>query len=270
MKKFFLVAMMIFLTFSICSAEHPKAQEYRTILMSGSFYVEYDNKNVKRIVAQENGRRMSRTDLGGSYRAIVSILNPIGNFFAGEREKYPEFMYENGKFYKFLEKDIVLTVSENQLDDENLNPAEGWNMIYQSLSLPNELAVFNWRDKFHKVPAAMNEPLFVGSTRKVIGGREYDCDRYESKILNAAGDSSATVIFELCYMNDELLLAQSSLETNGKQYEINRLNIKKFLPAVPSGSFKLNGNEKIHMAGFGDMNDLLEILAFIGRLNEVR
>ncbi len=269
--KIFLVLMIEIIFFANAaqvSAEQPKAQEYRKILSSGNFYVEYDDKNIKRTVAQENGRRMARTNLGGNYRMLVSILNPLGAAFSDE--KYPEFMCAGGKFYKFLEKDFALMIREEQLDDENLNPAEGWATIYQSLSLPNELAIFNWHDKFHKPPAALSEPVFIESAKKIIGGKEYDCDRYESKIMDAAGGTGSTIIFELCYTNGELALAKSELSINGKEYEINRLVVKKFLPNIPSGDFKLTGKEKIYSAGVGDMNDLLENPPFIGRLNEIR
>ena len=211
---------------------------------------------------------MVRTNLSGSYRAIVSILNPLGAAFSNE--EYPEFMYESGNFYKFIERDFALMIREEQLDDENLNPVEGWSTIYQSLSLPNELAIFNWHDTFHKVPDAMGEPVFVESPRKNIKGKEYDCDRYESKIKNMAGDQNATIIFDMCYLNGELVLAQSALVANNKEYEINRLVIKKILPNIPNGDFRLSGKEKVYSAGVGDMNDLLENPPFIGRLSEVK
>lgn len=185
MKKFLLLTLILATITLPASAEQPAAEKYRQMFNSGNFYVEYDDKNVKRIVAEENGRRMVRSDLGGSYRAMISILNPLGAAFAND--KYPEFMYENGRFYKFLEKDFALMAREDQLDDENLNPLEGWSIIYQSLSLPNELSIFNWHDKFHKVPDALSEPTFKESLKKKVGGNEYDCDRYESKIKNAAG-----------------------------------------------------------------------------------
>ncbi len=265
----FLLALVILLSCVTVSAEQPKAQVYRQILSSGNFYVEYDDNNVKRIIAQDGERRMARTNLGGTYRALVSVLNPLGNFLANENEKFPEFMYANGKYYKFLEKDFALMLQTNQLSDENLNPSEGWGTIYESLSLPNELAVFNWHDRFHKVPDVLSEPTFVTSMKKSVGGREYDCDRYESKITNAAGENSATIVFDLCYANGELALAQSALLSNGREYEINRLVVKKILPSVPSGGFKLSGKEKIHAAGTGDMNDLLENPPFVGRLSDV-
>ena len=269
MKKFLLAAIILLAT-STAQAEQPKAADYRQILSSGNFYVEYDDNNVKRIVAQENNRRMARTNLGGTYRALVSVLNPLGNYLANENEKFPEFMYANGKYYKFLEKDFALMLRAEQLADENLNPAEGWGTIYESLSLPNELAVFNWHDKFHKVPDALSEPVFVASMKKSVGGTEYDCDRYEAKITNADGTPSATIVFDLCYADGELTLAQSALLANGREYEINSLLVKKILPSVPSGGFKLNGKEKIHAAGTGDMNDLLENPPFVGRLSEVQ
>lgn len=268
MKKF-LLTLIILLTTSTVHAEQPQAQVYRQILSSGSFYVEYDDNNVKRIVAQENNRRMARTNLGGTYRAIVSVLNPLGNFLASENEKFPEFMYANGKYFKFLEKDFALMLRNEQLADENLNPAEGWGTIYESLSLPNELAVFNWHDKFHKVPDALSEPVFVASMKKSVGGTEYDCDRYEAKIKNADGTPAATVVFDMCYAGGNLALAQSALLSNGREYEINRLVVKKILPSVPNGGFKLNGKEKVHAAGTGDMNDLLENPPFVGRLSDV-
>ena len=270
MKKFLatVIGLIFFTTAAQVSAEQPKAQIYREILTSGKFYVEYDDKDVKRIVAQEGGRRMARTNLGGTYRAMVSILNPLGAAFANE--KFPEYMSAGGKFYKFLEKDFALMIREEQLDDENLNPDEGWGTIYQSLSLPNELAIFNWNDEFHKVSAAMSKPVFTDSIKKIVDGKQYDCDRYESKIMNAAGNQSATIIFYLCYVNGELALAQSALSTNGKEYAINSLVVKRILPDIPSGDFKLSGKEKVYAAGFGDMNDLLENPPFIGRLNEIR
>ncbi|MBR2518849.1 MAG: hypothetical protein IKE46_03560 [Selenomonadaceae bacterium] len=266
----FLLAVIVLLASATAQAEQPKAQEYRRILSSESFYVEYDDNNVKRIIAQDGSRRMARTNLGGTYRALVSVLNPLGNYLANENEKFPEFMYANGKYYKFIENDFALMLRADQLGDENLNPSEGWGTIYESLSLPNELAVLNWHDRFHKVPDALSEPVFVASMKKSVGGREYDCDRYEAKITNAAGKNSATIVFDLCYANGELALAQSALLANGREYEINRLIVKKILPNIPSGGFKLNGKEKVHAAGTGDMNDLLENPPFIGRLSEVQ
>ena len=138
MNKFFATVLAaIFFVGAQVSAAQPKAQEYREILSSKNFYVEYDDKHVKRIVAQEHGWRMARTNLGGAYRAIVSILNPLGAAFSNDN--YPEFMCAGKKFYKFIDNDFALMVREDQLNDENLNPAEGWATIYQSLSLPDEL-----------------------------------------------------------------------------------------------------------------------------------
>lgn len=276
MKKIFLtiaavisITAVIFLSTATAYAEQPQAEIYRRILASETFYVEYDSDNVKRIIAQDGDRRMARTNLGGTYRALVSVLNPIGNFLANEYEKFPEFMYANGRYFKFLEEDFVLMLRAEQLYDKNLNIAQGWSTIYESLSLPNELAVFNWHDKFHRIPDALSEPIFVTSMKKSVDGKEYDCDRYEIQVTNADGGKAAVVVFDLCYAKGELVLAQSSLLANGREYAINRLVVKKILPNIPSGGFKLSGKEKVYAAGIGDMDDLLENPAFVGRLDEL-
>ena len=196
MKKILAVAMGIFLATSQVSAEQPKAKEYREILSSEKFYVEYDDKYVKKIIIEENGRRMSRVDLNGSNKAIVSVLNPLANLFSGGYSKYPNFMYYKDKYYKFSEKESAIMVRTDQLDNENLNPNEGWSVIDKELSLPDELAVFNWHDKHHKINDRMTTPIFANTLKKNIGGKEYTCDRYESDVKNIRGEKEATIIFE--------------------------------------------------------------------------
>ena len=268
MKKFWAVMLGIFLAGSSVSAEQPRAQEYREILSSGNFYVEYDDKNVKRIIAEENGRRMERTDLSGNYKTLVSILNPFGSIFGGGL-KYPNVICDGGRYFKFLEEDNVLMAEESQLDDVNLNPTEGWSTIDRQLSLPDELAVFNWNDKYHKVSPAVAEPVFAESLTKNVDGKNYDCDRYKSAVTNAGGGTEATIVFDLCYEKGALAVIQSAIFANGREYGVNKLVIKKIQREIPKGAIKLDKNAKIYAAGVGDMNDLLENPVLIGKLKEV-
>ena len=270
MKKFWAVMTGIFLAASSVSAEQPRAQEYREILSSGNFYVEYDDQNVKRIVAEVDGCRMERTDLSGRYKALVSVLNPIGAMFASRNNKYPDFMYDGGRYYKFIEKDYALMAEESQLDDVNLNPSEGWSVINRQLSLPDELAVFNWHDKHHKVSPAIAEPVFAQSLTKNVDGRNYECDRYESAVSNPSGGKAATIIFDMCYEKGELAVIQSAIFANGREYGVNKLVIKKIQREIPGGAISLDKGARVFAAGIGDMNDLLENPVLIGRLKEVR
>ena len=270
MKKFLAVALGILLTMSKVSAEQPKAQEYREILSSEKFYVEYDDKYVKKIIVEENGRRMSRVTLGGSYKTMVEVLNPIAKLFEGGYSKYPDFMYYNGKYYKFSEKDTAQMIQTDQINNVNLNPNEGWSVIDKELALPDELAVFNWKDKYHKVAAGVAEPVFANTLEKVVDGKTYTCDRYESDVTNSRGEKEATIIFDMCYNEKgDLALVQSAIFANGKEYGINKLEIKKILREIPNGAIILDKNAKIYAAGIGDMNDLLETPELLGKLNEV-
>lgn len=268
MKKILAAALGFLLAAAPVSAEQPKAQEYREILSSGNFYVEYDDKNSKRILAEENGLRMERTDLSGAYRAAVSILNPVAALFSDRN--FPNFMHSGGKYFRFLESDEVVMAEETQLDDENLNPTEGWSLAAKQLSLPDELAVLNWHDKFHKVSAAVSEPVFTKSFRKKIDGREYDCDRYEASVKNAGGGTDATIIFDLCYDSKGVLaIAQSAILANDKEYAGNKITVKKFQREIPKGALNFSRNAEVFAAGVGDMNDLLEKPVLVGKLKEV-
>ena len=266
MKKLLLATLLTVLMISTVSAEQLKAEEYRQMLSSGNFYVEYEDKHVKKIVAQENERRMARTALSGAQSATVSVLNPLGALFSSGVNKYPEYMYSNGRYYKFAEKDTAFMLEEARLGDDNLNPAEGWQTIERSLSLPDELAVFNWNDRFHKVSAALNEPVFVESMIKTVDGREYDCDRYEATTVKR---KSARIIFDMLYRDGELVMAISSIGVGDREYEINKLSIKKISPAVDKNDFKVDAKAKVYAAGAGDMNDLLETPVLLGRLEEI-
>lgn len=270
MKKFLAVALGIFLATSQVSAEQPKAQEYREILSSEKFYVEYDDKYVKRIIVEEDGRRMSRIALNSNKQNLVDTLNPIAKLFEGGFSKYPDFMYYKDKYYKFSEKDTAIMVRADQLDDVNLNPNEGWSLIHKELALPDELAVFNWNDKHHKVTDRIAAPTFANTIKKVIGNKEFTCDRYEADVKNARGEKEATIIFDMCY-NDkgDLAFVQSAIFANGREYGINQIEIKKILREIPTGEIILDKKAKIYAAGVGDMNDLLENPVLLGKLTEV-
>ena len=272
MKKFLTTAIAagFFLAASNVSAEQPKAQEYREILSSEKFYVEYDDPYVKKIIIEENGRRMSRIALNSSKQALVDTLNPIAKLFEGGFSKYPDFMYYQDKYYKFSEKDSALMVRTDQLDNVNLNPNEGWSVIDKELSLPDELAVFNWNERHHKTNSRIAAPTFANTLKKNVDGKEFTCDRYESEVKNARGEKEAAIIFDMCY-NDkgELAFVQSAIFANGREYGINKLTIKKILREIPKDAIILDKNAKIYSAGVGDMNDLLESPILLGKLTEV-
>ena len=253
------------INFSTTSAEHFKADEYRKIFSSGNFYVEYEDKNIKKIIAQENNMRISRTDLIGKYRAIVSVLNPLGALFSSDNKKYPEFIHYANKYYRFYDDDYALVINEENINDENLNPTEEWSAINKFLSLPDELSIFNWNDDYHKISSNISEPIFSESLQKNLNGKIFYCDRYISQIKN----KNAFINFDICYENDEIVAVQSNFFSGGKEYPINNLSIEKISAEIPKGAIKFNMNANIYRAGIGDMNDLLENPVFVGKLQDV-
>lgn len=268
MKKFLAVALGIFFTAANVSAEQPKAQEYREILSSEKFYVEYDDEYVKKIIVEDSGRRMSRVTLNSANQRLVAVLNPLASLFEGGFSRYPDFMYYKNKYYKFSEKESAVMVRVDQLNDENLNPGEGWAMIDKELSLPDELAVFNWNERHHKVSENISAPVFSSTSHKNIGGKEYTCDRYESEVKNAVGTK---IFFDMCYnAKGELEIVQSEIFANNREYHINKLTVKKILREIPKDAMALDLKADIYAAGIGDMNDLLETPVLLGKLKDVQ
>ena len=267
LKKFFM-ALIIFasLNFACCNAEQSAAKNYREIFQSGNFYVEYKDKWGTRILAGKDGTRIERMrydfENGG-----IGLLNPLGMIFGGE-DKNPEIMYRSGNFYHFVEKDKVNVCAEKNLRAENLDPRQGWNKISQKLALPDELAIFFWKDKFRRSTSTIAAPVFQKSFTKNVSGKSYDCDRYTCEVKTAAGGDIAVLIYDAIYKDGQLFRVESYISRNGNDYPLNVLQIKKIQSEIPKGAFKIYKNTKIYAAGNGDINDLLEKPVQIGIMGE--
>lgn len=87
------LSLQILLGSSIAFAEQPAAEKYRSIIQSGNFYVEYGPKGwgLRDYVVAQNGVRMSGLKLEKMFGTT----------------SYPAVRYENGKYYKFVNKGTV-------------------------------------------------------------------------------------------------------------------------------------------------------------------
>lgn len=269
MNKIFLAVaiILIFCSCNAANAEQAAADEYRKIFSSGNFYVEFKDKWGVRILAGKNGARMERMRYHFESGGMV-WLNPLGAMFGGGEAKNPEVLYKNGKYYQFVAKDKANVCDENHIHDENINPRSGWNKISQKLALPDELAVFFWKDPFRLKSNAIAAPTFTNSFKKNLDGKEYDCDKYTCNVKTADGKISAVLVYELIYNEGKLFRVESSILRNGKTYPINILEIKLIQEKIPDGVFKLNKNTKLYAAATGDMYDLLETPKLIGVMEE--
>lgn len=267
-KIFIAAIFFIGANFVTASAEQPAAETYRQMFRAGNFYLEFADKWGVRILAGKDGQRMERMryDIeSGNMR----WLNPLAEIFAGEN-KSPEVLYRDGKFYHFVEKEKANVCDEKDLDNENLDPRQGWNKIAHKLALPDELAVFCWDDKFRATTPAIDAPVFRESFRKNFKGTEYDCDRYACEIKTVSGGGVAQIVYEILYRDGQLFRAESYILRNDRTYPINALEVKKIQTDIPDGTFKISERTKIYAAGMGDEADLLETPRQIGTLEDLR
>lgn len=87
------LSLQILLGSSIAFAEQPAVEKYRSIIQSGNFYVEYGPKGwgLRDYVVAQNGVRMSGLKLEKMFGTT----------------SYPAVRYDNGKYYKFVNKGTV-------------------------------------------------------------------------------------------------------------------------------------------------------------------
>ena len=275
MKQIFFAAVLLFVC--IAAAVHAKpvvsvhneqaaAERYRKMFSSGNFYIEFKDKWGVRILAGKNGMRMERMRYTFESGGLI-WLNPLGAIFGGGESKNPEVLYKDGKYYHFIAKDKVNICAAKDIDNENINPRSGWNKIPQKLALPDELAVFFWKDPFRLKSSAIAAPTIMNSFKKDVDGKDYDCDRYTCDVKTANNKISAVLVYEMVYdAAGELFRVESHIFRNGRSYPINVLEIKKIQENIPDGVFKIAKNTKVYSAGMGDIDDLLERPKFIGQM----
>lgn len=265
------LAVIIFivgLNASAVDAEQAMADEYRKMFNAGNFYIEFKDKWGVRILAADNGKRMERMrytiESGG-----LEFLNPLGAIFLGGEAKNPEVLYKDGKYYHFVERSKANVCDAKDIDNENLDPRQGWNIISQKLALPDELAVFCWNDAFRLKTPAIAAPTFKESFTKHFKGKDYDCDRYTCDIKTIAGGDAAYIVYDMLYRDGNLFRAESYILRNGQTYPINALDLNKIQAEIPEDTFKIQKNTRIYATGIGDINDLLEKPVQIGTLEDL-
>ena len=253
-SRIFIIVAIFFAGLNVTSvrAEQSAAESYRQMFRSGNFYIEFKDKWGVRILAGKDGRRMERMRYDFESGGIT-----------------PEVFYKDGKFYHFVDKDTANVCDKKDLDNENLDPRQGWNTIAAKLALPDELAVFCWNDPFRSKSPAIAEPKFQKSFRKKFQGNDYDCDQYVCRIKSMSGSVAAYLVYDMIYNDGNLFRVESYIYRNKKAYLINVLELKKIQSAIPEGTFKISKNTKLYSAGMGDIDDLLERPVQVGTLEDL-
>lgn len=264
-------------TMGTAFAENPKAEEYRKLFASGTFYVDYDmNDSVRKALAVNEGRRMDYTIITSRNVALQTALAFIpviglAGMFIKETKKDPTALYQDNKYYQFIGKKEARVATPSELQDENLDPTEAWSSVPLRLALPEGLVMLAPNDPFNSV-ANYTVPSFVESGTITDGKNTFDYDTYKTPIKGAAGNVLADKIFYLYYDNKtgdlKRVITRFKEPGNSMEQTITELKIRQLTGQLPETALKIPGGTKIYAAGLGDMDDLLDRNVLVEQIPE--
>ena len=241
-----LAAAALVFTASASAAEQPAANEYRTMIQAGKFFLDYTENSTKHCIAQSDGKR------------IVEEYSSKGN--APKKAYRIEAMYQDGKYYTFStagDNRIAYVLPETEMENPALNPSEKWDDVPDQLALPEAIAVFGWHDRWVHHAPSVTEPAYSASSERKVGDKSYTCDRYVSDIRTQAGTVAGQIAYDMLYENGRLAIVQKSLLRGGQEKLLKTFHIQAFSSEVPEGAFEVQPAVRVFAAGMGDMNDLL-------------
>lgn len=260
-----MMVMIVWICFGmVASAEQQKAEEYRQILQSGTFYIEYaDVVNTEagqhQMLAESNGVRIKwKNEIKRGGGGLLGFIVPFAGLIES-KDRVPVTMYKDGKYYQFSSKKIGTVATPEQLKCATLNPRENWLYVKNNLSLPDGLHVFAVNDIYNQITAGSSMPSYLASSTEEIDKITYDVDTYKVETTNAAGGILYTTKYMLCYADNELKMISVRVSGNdGEAVETKRYTIYKISRELPEGSMTIPAGCQVYAAGIGDMNDLIE------------
>lgn len=265
-KKILMMAAVFWISLGmVASAEQQKAEEYRQILQSGTFYIEYaDVVNTEagqhQMLAANNGVRIKwRNEIKRGGGGLLGMIVPFAGLIES-KDRIPVTMYKDGKLYQFKDKKIGTVASLEQLKSETLNPRENWQYAKNNISLPEGLHVFALNDAYNQITSGSSAvPRYIGSSIEEIDKVAYEVDTYKAETASAAGGVLYSTNYMLYYANNELKIISVKLNIDeGEAVETKRYIIYKISSELPDGIMTIPSGCQVYIAGTGDMNDLIE------------
>lgn len=273
-KKILALALALSALAAGVSAEQPKAEEYRQILSSGTYFIEYENlvwndPNFSVAEAQHefgsgvpvrlavadgnrmrNGRGMAskRGFLGG----LMGAMNRTDSYLPDAA------MYKDGKYYIFqFYEQKALVVNEEELDSGNLNGEEGWADVRQRLALPEELIVFAPDEPFNEY-TGYQVPEFKESGQTIEKKDVLDYDVYSIVKKTKGGTILYEKQFWFYYKKGELRKVRVYTQNQGEEKVlVSAVKVNVITQKLPKGAIELPKNCKVYAAGNGSMSELL-------------
>ncbi len=244
-KKIAAVFMACGLMTGAASAQQPAAESYQNMLQQGKFQLEYTyegESGLTRITTDKGMRLVDKQPDGKDWN--------LEAFAAGD--KIYQFYYED-------KKQCAKSLPLNLLGSSSLSPDERWDKKQQALSLPDELSVLSWQDKWTSHPGSLSAPAFTGSSQRNVDGADYDCDQYLCDIRNQAGGVSGQLAYNFLYHEGKLMKVQKYLLHQGQEQLLATLLVVKLDGTVPEDAFASLDNIPLYRADLGDINDLLDV-----------
>lgn len=242
-------------------AEQTKVEEYRKILQSGKYYIEYEiDDMLEKNLAVKDGVRMDYTINKGS---ISVPIVPFG-LKIKTTNKVPSVLYKDGKYYQFKNKTTATMATEAHLADPNLDPNEGWSTVKQRLALPEELAILVPDEPFNQHMNGALDAQLVESGEAIVSGKPQQYDKYVVAVKNRKGKIILEKNYFYYYKNGELVTVKSFVQAaNDIERPLRTLTLKSISAVLPEGALEMPEGLNVYAAGIGDMDDLLDRPALV-------
>ena len=202
------VAAMFMLIPPPVSAEQSAAENYRQLINSGKFFLEYSQKTDLKDKKSSMSRYMAaieKYDVGGKqiaysngrkifYSKMRSLDSVKGESSTNYQKYLPVALYKDGKYYQFYGKDKAIVGEEQYFSADYTDPSENWNSIKSELELPAFLGALlpdnpnisfigGIKDKLQ----LKNVSTFIESGTAKIFGQTFNYDKYSVKKFNSDG-----------------------------------------------------------------------------------
>ena len=292
MKKALIAAVLAFSSLTgTAFAEQPKAAEYRAMLASGKYYLEYSrvaeyadaklqkrsdkySKSTREIFVADGGQR-AILSMGGRYgngmamrmensRAVGKLFRNASSNAASLRDELKlDLLYQEGNYYQFFGKNKALRLSEAEAASGYADPRAEWGRVRQTLAAPAFLPAF-------ALPES-EDMRFVGSGTETIFAQPMTVDTYILRVHAKDGDKDVGVPYAYKYYYDEtgelryigVTLAEEG-SAQGTQKPLRGkggslgtyIRIDSFSGEIPADVFAYPKDAKIYCILPGSLDDL--------------
>lgn len=292
-KKSFAATVFSLIAFvNAAFAEQPKAAEYRAVLASGRYCLEYCqvaeyadakmqkrsdkySKFTKEIFVSDGGKRAILSTGGRRGNETVARMETsgaVGRLFRNATqntlplhgELKLDLLYKNGHYYQFFGKNKALRFSEAEINDTGADPRMAWPKVQEALMAPDFFLPF--------IRLEHEGARYVESIAETIFGAPLTVDKY---IVQSApkDDKTEAVSYAYKYYYDEKgelrYVNIAPAEENGTQEAAGvtprqgkreslgvYIRIDSFTREIPADIFAYPKGYEIYYIQPGGVNDL--------------